>query len=129
MGLAKEEGWENFPPQNEKKLLEDKTENEKIIALPVGARVGICGTSGIFRISKISCASGAVATYHRRNHLSQTDIHRPAFSAAFDSPNFFQTSFSVNPGATVIRSTNFRNLWSNWFCFVPGGWMLVDKQI
>jgi hypothetical protein len=129
MGPEKEEGRGNFPPRDEKKLLEDKAEEKKGLALPAGARVGISGTSGIFRISGISRISGATESGHCRNHLSQTDIHRPAFSAAFHSPDFLQASFSVNPVAMASRSTNFRNLWSAWFCFVPGDWVLVDKQI
>jgi hypothetical protein len=123
MGPEKEEGRGNFSSQDEKKLLEDKAEEKKGLALPVGAKVGISGTSGIFRIS------GSTEPGHCRNHLSQTDIHRPAFSAAFHSPDFLQASFSVNPVAMTSRSTNFRNLWSAWFCFVPGDWVLVDKQI
>ena len=129
MGPEKEEGRGNFPPRDEKKLLEDKAEEKKGLALPAGARVGISGTSGIFRISGILRTSGATEPSHCRNHLSQTDIHRPAFSAAFYSPDFLQASFSVNPVAMTSRSTNFRSLWSAGFCFVPGDWVLVDKQI
>jgi hypothetical protein len=129
MGPAKEEGWENFPPRDEKKLLEDKAEEKKGLALPVGAKVGISGTSGIFRISGISRTSGATESGHCRNSLSQQDIHRPAFSASFYSPVFLQASFSVNPVAMTSRSTNLRNLCRAAFCFVPGDWMLVDKQI
>jgi len=129
MGPEKEEGRGNFPPRDEKKLLEDKAEEKKGLALPAGARVRISGTSGIFRISGISRTSGAAGRGHCRSHLSQTDIHRPAFSAAFHSPDFLQASFSVNPVAMASRSTNFRSLWSVGFCFVPGDWVLVDKQI
>jgi hypothetical protein len=129
MGPEKEEGRGNFSSQDEKKLLEDKAEEKKDITLPVGAMVGISGTSGIFRISGISRVSGAAEPTHCRNHLSQPDIHRPAFSAAFYSPDFLQASFSVNPVAMASRSTNFRNLWSAGCCFMPGDWVLVDKQI
>jgi len=129
MGPEKEEGRGNFSSQDEKKLLEDKAEEKKGLALPAGARVGISGTSGIFRISGILRASGATESGHCRNSLSQQDIHRLAFSAAFYSLDFLQASFSINPVAMTSRSTNFRNLWSAWFCFVPGDWVLVDKQI